>query len=131
MISRHGVRRLFAKQQTDNTGGFFERVRDDVHWEVMGSHPYAGTYTSKSALLEKAVRPLARKLNEGIVLSVEEVYLDGNVAVIELRALSSAKNGMPYNNTYCWVCTFDEDGMISRVRAYLDSALLAQVIDQN
>lgn len=131
MISKQDIRHLFAKQQTDNTDGFFARVREDVDWEVMGTHPYAGHYGSKSELLAKAVHPLARMLNEGIVLSVCDVYLDGNVAIIELMALSTAKNGTPYNNTYCWICTFDDDGMVCKVRAYLDSALLDAIVSQN
>jgi hypothetical protein len=31
------------------TGQFFERVSDSVSWTVEGTHPSAGTYTSKRA----------------------------------------------------------------------------------
>lgn len=37
---------------------------------------------------------------------------------------------MPFNNTYCWVVRFKND-VIVEVRAYLDSALVQNVIDEN
>jgi len=39
-------------------------------------------------------------------------------------------NGKPFNNTYCWVCRF-ENNIIVGVRAYVDSALVQMVIDEN
>ena len=34
------------------TGQFFERVSDSVSWTVEGTHPLAGTYTSKRAFFD-------------------------------------------------------------------------------
>ena len=33
--------------------------------------------------------------------------------------------------TYCWVVKFNEDGMITRVRAYIDTELLTRAMAQN
>ena len=41
-------------------------------------------------------------------------------AVVELHSLATAKNGLRFDNRYCWVVHFDGD-TIDRVRAYLDS----------
>jgi hypothetical protein len=44
---------LFAKlADPATTGKFFERVSDSVSWTVMGTHPLAGTYTSKQAFFD-------------------------------------------------------------------------------
>jgi uncharacterized protein len=42
---------------------------------------------------------------------------------------STALNGKPFPNTYCWVVRFDSN--ITEVRAYVDSFLVKQVIDEN
>jgi uncharacterized protein len=40
------------------------------------------------------------------------------------------KNGMRFDNRYCWVCTF-ESNVITRVRAHLDSAMVAPSFEEN
>ena len=59
-----------------------------------------------------------------------DLHLCGEIAVVELEALSEALNGMPFDNRYCWVVFFS-DNQIVRVRAYLDSALVQKLIDEN
>ena len=49
---------------------------------------------------------------------------------MELHSLATAKNGMRFDNRYCWVNHFNGD-TIDRVRAYLDSAMVAKLFEQN
>ena len=39
--------------------------------------------------------------------------------------------GMKFDNTYAWVMRFDESGMVVEVRAYLDSWMVKQAIEEN
>lgn len=48
-----------------------------------------------------------------------------------MKSLSIAKSGKPFNNTYCWVVEFDDSKVITAVRAYVDSAVVQQAIDEN
>ena len=48
----------------------------------------------------------------------------------ELPSEATAKNGLKFDNRYCWVCRFVK-GTIVEVRAYLDSALVARLFDEN
>ena len=50
--------------------------------------------------------------------------------MVEMTQTSTALNGKPFPNTYCWVVRF-VDGVITEVRAYVDSFLVKQVIDEN
>ena len=131
MLQKEQVRELFRNLETGHGDVFFARVRDDVSWTVMGTHPLAGTYSSKSDFLHATFERLNKILNEGVVLKVVDAYVDGQVAIVEMQSLSTAVNGKPFDNRYCWVCTFDDNGLISKVRAYLDSALVASVIEEN
>jgi len=47
-----------------------------------------------------------------------------------MESSSTAINGKPFNNTYCWIAKFKND-IIVEVRAYVDSALIQKVIDEN
>jgi ketosteroid isomerase-like protein len=47
---------LFGLLEDPGTAAaFFDRVADDVNWTVMGTHPLAGTYTSKAAFTHAAM----------------------------------------------------------------------------
>ncbi len=96
----------------------------------MGTHPLAGCYLTKENFLNATFRRLAKVLWEGVILKLNHVFVDGNTAIVEMESLSTAKNGKPFCNTYCWVVYFSGE-KITSVRAYVDSALVQKVIDEN
>ena len=51
------VTRLFENLSNGKTNAFFDRVVDDVHWTVMGTHPLAGVYNSKADFLNHTFVP--------------------------------------------------------------------------
>jgi uncharacterized protein len=129
-ITETSVRSLFASLESGKSDLFFAHVSDSVHWTVMGTHPLAGTYTGRQEFTDHTFRRLDRVLKEGVRLRVTGVLVSRTIAVVELEALSTANNGLPFHNQYCWICRFD-GGKIVEVRAYLDSALVQKVIDEN
>jgi uncharacterized protein len=124
------VKNLFANLENGRSGAFFEHVADDVNWTVMGTHPLAGTYHTKANFLAHTFARLDKILKEGVVLRVTNILVDGDSAAVELESLSTALNGIPFDNTYCWMVHFSH-GTIVEVRAYLDSALVQRLIDEN
>jgi uncharacterized protein len=129
-ISSKQVRGIFKGLENGDGAVFFEHVADDVDWTVMGTHPLAGHYADKQAFIAGTFAKLGRVLPQGAQLHVEYMIVQGNQAVVELHSLATAKNGMRFDNHYCWVVYF-QDGMITRVRAYLDSAMVAQLFAEN
>lgn len=96
----------------------------------MGTHPLAGHYLGKKAFIDGTFAKLAEVLPQGAQLRTEHVIAQGDQAVVELRSLATAKNGMRFDNRYCWVVHF-RGGVIVRVRAYLDSAMVARLFEEN
>ncbi|MTI42832.1 hypothetical protein JM93_01701 [Roseibium hamelinense] len=131
MLNKQAVKTLFGNLETGHGDVFFAEVRDDVDWTVMGTHPLAGHYRSKADFHAHTFARLDKVLKEGTHLAVVDVFVDGNVAIVEMRGTSTANNGKPFDNRYCWVFTFDTDNKIKKVRAYLDSALVAQLLAEN
>ena len=121
------VRSLFANLENGRQDAFFEHVAEDVSWTVMGTHPLAGTYHTKADFVAHTFARLNKLLKEGVVLRVTGLLVDGDTAAVELESLSTALNGKPFDNRYCWVARFS-DGTIVEVRAYLDSALVQRVV---
>jgi uncharacterized protein len=129
-ITTDFVRNIFKGLQNGDGAAFFAHVADDVDWIVMGTHPLAGHYASKKAFIAGTFDKLARVLPQGAQLHVEHLMVKDEQAVVELHSLATARNGMRFDNRYCWVVYF-KSGVIVRVRAYLDSAMAARLFEQN
>src|SRR5208282_2369456 len=129
-ITSESVREIFKGLENGDGAAFFERVADDVDWIVMGTHPLAGHYRSKKAFREGTFAKLGQVLQNGAQLHVEDLIVKDDEAVVELHSLATAKNGMRFDNRYCWVVYF-RGGLIVRVRAYLDSAMVARLFEEN
>ena len=129
-ITSDFVRNIFRGLQNGDGAAFFAHVADDVDWIVMGTHPLAGHYASKKAFIAGTFDKLARVLPQGAQLHVEHLMVKDEQAVVELHSLATARNGMRFDNRYCWVVYF-KSGVIVRVRAYLDSAMVARLFEEN
>jgi ketosteroid isomerase-like protein len=129
-ITHKSVRELFKGLENGDGSAFFQHVADNVDWTVMGTHPLAGHYLSKKAFIEGTFAKLGQVLPNGAQLHTENVIVEGDQAVVELHSLATARNGMRFDNRYCWVVYF-QDGVIVRVRAYLDSTMVARLFEEN
>lgn len=130
MISEEYVKELFDYLKTGEADKFFSKVSNDVNWTVMGTHPLAGTYHTKKDFVKGTFERLNRVLKDGVVLKVNHILVKDSTAVVEMENLSTALNGKPFNNTYAWIVRF-ENKEIVEVRAYVDSALVQRVLDEN
>ena len=101
-----------------------------MDWIVEGTHPLAGHYHSKADFLANTFEKLGEVLPQGAQLYVEHALVSWDWAVVELHSLATAKNGLEFDNRYCWVCRFSGDKIVE-VRAYLDSAVVARLFEEN
>jgi hypothetical protein len=129
-ITPDRVREIFEGLENGDGAAFFEQVAEDVDWTVMGTHPLAGHYLSKKAFIEGTFAKLSQVLPQGTQLHTEHLIVKDDQAVVELHSLATAKNGMRFDNRYCWIVNF-RDTLIVRVRAYLDSAMVARLFEEN
>jgi len=130
MITEDYVRTIFKGLENGDGASFFKHVADNVDWTVMGTHPLAGRYTSKADFTAGTFTKLGKVLPNGAQLVVEHVIVNDDQAVVELHSMATATNGMRFDNRYCWVVHF-EGKVIDCVRAYLDSAMVARLFEEN
>ena len=124
------IHQIFQNLESGDGKGFFEHVADNVDWIVEGTHPLAGHYHTKADFLAHTFDKLAKVLPKGAQLHVEHVLISDAWAVVELHSEATAKNGLKFDNRYCWLCRF-ADSKIVEVRAYLDSTLVARLFAEN
>jgi len=124
------VKTIFAHLEAGDPDEFFEHVAEDVLWIVEGTHPLAGRYMTKDSLREHTFDRLSKSLRDGLKLQVDNIMVSGPWAIVELSSHAVAKNGMPFENNYCWLARFCGETIVE-VRAYLDTALVQKLIDEN
>jgi ketosteroid isomerase-like protein len=129
-VTAEYVRRIFNGLEEGDGASFFDHVDNKVDWIVEGTHPLAGHYQSKIEFTEATFAKLSKVLPKGAQLHVENILISGDAAAVELRSLAIAKNGFRFDNRYCWIVYFKND-VIVRVRAYLDSAMVARLFEEN
>ena len=129
-IAPERVRQIFGGLEAGDGAAFFQHVADNVDWTVLGTHPLAGHYRSKQAFIEGTFAKLNQVLSRGAELYVEHLLVQDDDAGVELKSLAKAKNGMLFDNRYCWVVHFEGD-VIVHVRAYLDSAMVTRLFQEN
>jgi uncharacterized protein len=130
MLTQEYVREIFRGLEDGSGEVFFNHVSDDVDWIVMGIHPLAGHYHSKDDVVNGTCVKLKKVLQEGPQLSVEHLFVKDDQAVVVLRSLATARNGMRFEHRYCWIVTFSNK-VITKVRAYLNSAIVTQLFREN
>lgn len=130
-IQKTEIQEIFSYWETNQPEKFLERLAEDFEWTVMGTHPLAGVFKGKEAYLDGAFNRLNKVLKDKVRLEVIAIYVDGQTAIVELKSFMTAINGQPYHNSYCWIVHFNDEKQIFAITAYLDSALLKQVIEEN
>jgi hypothetical protein len=129
-ITAEYVSEIFKGLEEGDGASFFSYVDDNVDWIVEGTHPLAGHYHSKAAFIEGTFTKLGKVLPKGVQLHVKNILVSGDDAVVELHSLATAKNGLRFDNRYCWVLHFKAK-TIDVVRAYLDSAMVTRLFEEN
>jgi uncharacterized protein len=130
IVTSDYVREIFRGLENGDGAAFFTHVSDDVDWTVMGTHPLAGNYLSKADFIAGTFAKLSQVLPQGAQLHVKHLIVNGDEVVVELHSLATATNGMRFDNRYCWIVLFESEKIV-RVRAYLDSAMVAQLFEEN
>lgn len=121
------VQKAFDDWRTGQ-GGIFQLLADDAVWVVAGSSPYSGTYRTREAFMEEAVKPITDKLATPIVPTVRQIVAQGPHVVVHWDGQATAKDGSRYENSYSWHMQL-ENGRITRVTAFLDTWRLVQLME--
>ena len=108
---------------------FWRLLADDVQYSVIGTTPVSGTYDGRRAFLEGALRPMAARLSEGSRPLEYDIVAEGSRVVLMWSGKGVMQSGAPYHQSYCWVLDVS-DGLIRRIRAYLDTELVTALFNQ-
>jgi uncharacterized protein len=119
----------------DVWGGFEQVMSNDIVWTVPGNTPVSGVHRG----IEAVNRDFFDRCWEtgdgrgggiqgldsdyGLKLTVEQVVgLEDGRILVTCTSDARGKNGLPYNNGYCWIITV-RDGKIVDLLEYCDTMM--------
>jgi uncharacterized protein len=102
------------------TGSPFELLSPEADWTIIGSSPLSKTYASRQAFLEEVIQPFNARMATPLVPTVRGIYADGDMVITFFDATATAKDGLPYRNTYTWYFRMKAGKVVSAV-AFFDT----------
>jgi len=113
------VRASFERWK-NGTGGPFELLAPDAQWTIVGSSPLSKTYQSKQEFLDEVIGPFNARMAKPLVPAIRGLYGDGDMVIIFFDAAGTAKDGVPYHNTYTWYFQMRANQVIEAI-AFFDT----------
>jgi len=102
------------------TGSPYDLLADDVVWTIAGNSLASKIYPSRAAFIAEVIQPFVARMSVGLKPVIRNIYAEASTVIVHFDATGTAKDGMPYVNTYAWFLDID-DGKIKRATAFYDA----------
>jgi len=102
------------------TGSPYDLLAENVTWTITGNSLASKTYDSREAFIGEVIRPFNARMSVGLKPTIRRMYVDGDTVIVFFDASGTAKDGVPYANTYAWFLEL-HDGKITNASAFFDS----------
>jgi uncharacterized protein len=123
------MQHAFSELAKGNGRPFVDTWADDFCWTLTGTTSWSKTYSGKEAVLADLIRPLFDRFANQYTNTASRFIAEDNYVVIECKGRVMTKSGVPYNNTYCYVCRFSE-GKMRELTEYFDTQLVATALGE-
>jgi len=84
----------------------FDKLTPDTTWTIVGNSVVAGTYHGKADVQDNVLTPFNARLSHGLVPTVNNIYSDGDTVIALFDADATARDGLPYHNSYACSCVY-------------------------
>src|SRR5690242_7752810 len=108
--NKAALQRAYDQLAVGDGSAFLALVADDCRWVMRGSTAWSGTYEGKQAMLDTLFKPLYRQFQRPYLNRAQRIIAEGNDVVVVCEGQVTTKAGKAYNNQYCQVCRFGDDG---------------------
>lgn len=121
------VLEAFRPFEQGDSGPLFDLIADDVKWTIIGTTPLSGVYRSKQELMNKFLRPIMARLENGLKTRFVDLACEGDKVFLRFESSGVAKAGFSYQQNLCWAMVM-RDGRIVEIEDYFDTDLLRKIL---
>jgi ketosteroid isomerase-like protein len=123
------MQQIFSELSKGNGKPFIESMADDFCWTITGTTKWSKTYHGKQAVLTELLQPLFSQFENQYTNTAHRFIAENDYVVVECRGHVTTKAGIPYNNTYCYVCRLAK-GKLQELTEYLDTELVTAALNR-
>jgi uncharacterized protein len=120
---------IFTELAKGNGQPFVDAMREDFAWKISGQGPWARTWQDRDNVRTGLFRPLFAQFATRYLNTATRFVAEGNTVVVECKGNVATTRGDRYDNDYCYVCRFAEDGKLISLTEYMDTALAERVLE--
>jgi ketosteroid isomerase-like protein len=118
---------IFDQLARGDSRPFVESMTDDFAWTVTGATRWSRRYDGKKTVLAELFGPLRGRLAPPITTIAHRFIADEDYVAVEARGSNTTKDGIAYNNRYCFVFRL-ANGKLCEATEYLDTELVTAVL---
>jgi len=123
------MQQIFSELSKGNGKPFIESMADDFCWTITGTTKWSKTYHGKQAVLTELLQPLLSQFENQYTNTAHRFIAENDYVVVECCGHVTTKAGIPYNNTYCYVCRLAK-GKLQELTEYLDTELVTAALNR-
>lgn len=123
------LQNIFSELSKGNGKPFVDSLADDFCWTIPGTTKWSKTYRGKQAVLDDLFKPLFACFADQYTNTAHRFIAEDDYVVVECRGRVNTKAGVPYNNTYCYVCRL-EQGRLKELTEYMDTELVTAALGE-
>jgi len=116
----------FAELAVSNAKPFVDLMADDFSWVCTGTTQWSRRYAGKQTVLDELFAPLRARLGR-ITTVAHRFTADGDTVVVEAQGRNTTRDGVAYNNQYCFVIRMEE-GKMHELIEYFDTDLVNRAL---
>jgi uncharacterized protein len=123
------MQEIFAEMAKGNGKPFVDSMADNIVWIMKGNISWSKAYQGKQVVLTELMSPLFAKITTPFTNTATRIIAEDDIVVVECVGNTITKVGLPYQNSYCYICKF-ADGKIIEITEYLDTDLVVKVLGE-
>ncbi len=127
--NKEQMRAIFDAAAEGDFAPLLGAMADEVTWDLKGSTPFSKVYAGKEKIASRLLGPLRQRIAGLLTLKAGRLIAEGELVVVEARGNATTTDGVPYNNTYCFIFRL-EDGRIREITEYVDTQLVMNAFGQ-
>lgn len=125
--NKQTLQAIFAELAQGNGRPFVAAMADDFSWEIPGRSAWSRRFEGKQAVRDELFKPLFAQFATTYKNRALRFIAEDDIVVVECRGQVRTVRGEAYDNTYCYVCRF-ENGRLRELTEYMDTALAEAVL---
>lgn len=126
---KSALQQAFDALAEGNGQPFVALMADDFRWVMTGSTAWSRTYEGKQAVLGELFKPLFAQFQRPYRNTAQRFIAEGDDVVVLCQGQVTTRRGKPYNNRYCYVCRFGDDGCMHELIEYFDTELVSAALE--